>query len=392
MKQAHFYAYGVIGENDPLFKVFTGEADPIISSQKVVDFLSQNGDADEIIVHINSRGGSVDEGFAIHDLFANSGKKITTRVEGQASSIASVIFLAGSVRQVTENSSVMIHNPWIDPTLISGLEADDLEKMTADMRHEENRILDFYVAKTGADRDQIKEFMKAETKFDPAKALELKFATEILKPIQAFAYKRNNNKNNDSVMNAILKKMDEVYNYVTGKTKVLNIEATAEAFKTAQGATINIDGGVKIGASVSDAEGKPTPNASYTLENGTAISTDADSKISNVKEASEASAETTETTEVTLSPEIVALNEKIAEMEAAALAKDAEIKALQDTQAAMTEKFVAIAKNIKSTHVVNTGTAAFTREKKNESVKENRAKDLKDKLKKEREAKALQTA
>lgn len=225
MKIAHFNAYGTIGENDPYFKVFTGESDPVISSQKVTDFLNANADADEIIVHINSRGGSVDEGFAIHDLLVNSGKKITTRVEGQASSIASVVLMAGSVRQITENSTVMIHNPWINPTIMAGLEADEIIKIGNDMKQAETRILDFYVNSTGGTKDQIESFMKEETTFNADTAVELKFATEILKPVKALAF-MNFKPNNETMKNLkeLFAPLNAKIDELTGK---LNIKAEA---------------------------------------------------------------------------------------------------------------------------------------------------------------------
>lgn len=234
MKKVHFYAYGRIGEADPLFKVFTGEDDPVISSQKVVDFLSSNQDADEIIVHINSRGGSVDEGFAIHDLLQTSGKKITTVVEGQAYSIASVVALSGSVRQITENSKIGIHNPWIDPTIIAGLEADELLKMGNDMKREENRIAEFYSKVTGVDMSSISEMMAEDTAMNADKALELKFVTEIIKPVKALAY-MNFKSEKENTMSKEIKTLgqkvdalaDSIMNFLSGKTKEIKMEESA---------------------------------------------------------------------------------------------------------------------------------------------------------------------
>jgi hypothetical protein len=42
----------------------------------------------------------------------NTGKPITTIVEGLCCSIATVIFMAGTERKLTENSRFLIHNPW----------------------------------------------------------------------------------------------------------------------------------------------------------------------------------------------------------------------------------------------------------------------------------------
>ena len=55
---------------------------------------------------LNSMGGDVFEGYAIHDILKASGKKITTQAEGLVASIATVIYLAGDIRLITENSEV----------------------------------------------------------------------------------------------------------------------------------------------------------------------------------------------------------------------------------------------------------------------------------------------
>jgi ATP-dependent Clp endopeptidase proteolytic subunit ClpP len=120
--------------------------------------------ADTIDVHIHSNGGDVTEGFAIHDVLVNSGMKVNTIVDGSCYSIATVIFLAGSKRSMSKNSQLMIHNPFG----FAGGTADDIEKYADQVRDAENKILDFYIEKTGADRDQLSAMMKEETFIDPS--------------------------------------------------------------------------------------------------------------------------------------------------------------------------------------------------------------------------------
>lgn len=216
MKQAHFYAYGVIGENDPMFKVFTGEDDPRISSQKIVEFINANADADEFVIHINSRGGSVTEGYAIHDLLQNSGKKVTTIGEGMVASIATVIFLAGTSRKIAQNAELMIHLPWIDPSG-QGLTADELQKLSLEMKDVENHMVDFYVDKTGVEKSQIEEMMKAETYLKADQSLELKFATEILSPVKAFAYITQNKMENKNPFAKVEEMFTTIKNMLSGK-------------------------------------------------------------------------------------------------------------------------------------------------------------------------------
>ena len=63
-------------------------------------------------VHINSLGGSVFDGLAIYNALKTHTKTVTTKVEGIAASIASVIAMAGDKIEMAENSLFMIHNPF----------------------------------------------------------------------------------------------------------------------------------------------------------------------------------------------------------------------------------------------------------------------------------------
>ncbi len=144
---------------------------------------AKDSGADTLDVHIHSNGGDVNEGFAIHDALINSGLSINTIVDGNCFSIATVMFLAGSKRSVSKNAQLMIHNPWG----FTGGTADDIEKYADTVRDAENKILDFYVLKTGSDRDSLKAMMDEETYIKADSAVELKFATDILEPVMAKA-------------------------------------------------------------------------------------------------------------------------------------------------------------------------------------------------------------
>ena len=65
-----------------------------------------------IVLHINSPGGSVFDGFAIYSALSASGKNVKIVVDGLAASIASVIAMAGDEIEMPESSYLMVHNPW----------------------------------------------------------------------------------------------------------------------------------------------------------------------------------------------------------------------------------------------------------------------------------------
>lgn len=81
-----------------------------------------------ITVCINSLGGDVFEGIAIHNTLKRLGKRVTARIDGVAASIASVIAVGAHQVIMPANTMLMIHNPW---AWTCG-EADELRE-TADM-------------------------------------------------------------------------------------------------------------------------------------------------------------------------------------------------------------------------------------------------------------------
>lgn len=81
-----------------------------VSASDLVERIGQIT-ASTIHVRLNSVGGVVADGLAIHNaLKAHAAHKIVT-VDGQAASIASLILQAGDVRQVYASSLVMVHAP-----------------------------------------------------------------------------------------------------------------------------------------------------------------------------------------------------------------------------------------------------------------------------------------
>ncbi len=107
-------------------------------------------------------------------------------VEGLCASIATVILMSAPKerRKIYPYGQVMIHNPYIpEYTLADSYGSADLAKMAADLKMEEDRLLDFYVANTGADRAELKTMMDAETTLNAEQALKFGFVGEILPAI-----------------------------------------------------------------------------------------------------------------------------------------------------------------------------------------------------------------
>ena len=209
-------------ENDAF--CFFGDEEAIMSAQRVSDFISSITSEDsEIDCKIHCRGGSVTEGYTIHDLIQNSGKTVKMTVEGLCASIATVILLAAKNenRSMFKNATILIHNPFIpEYTLADSYSAEDLAALSADLKSEEERLLNFYVEKTGADREVLAQMMKNETTLDATKAKEMGFISKIIEPIVAYKSSKNNFNQIISKMDA--KKQKEFEDKLTAKSTLLD--------------------------------------------------------------------------------------------------------------------------------------------------------------------------
>lgn len=99
---AEILIYGDIGES--------WYGDTITASNFVRDVAAL--DVDHMTVRINSYGGSVTDGIAIHNAIKRHKAHVTTIIDSIAASIASLIAVAGDTVQMAENAAMMIHAPW----------------------------------------------------------------------------------------------------------------------------------------------------------------------------------------------------------------------------------------------------------------------------------------
>lgn len=141
MSAAEIFIYGDIGES--------WWAETVSAAQFVKDLAAL--DAERITIRINSMGGSVPDGIAIHNAIKRHKAATTTVVDGMALSIASLIALAGDTVEMAENATMMIHAPW---TVVGG-NAVDL-RATADLLDTWAKAMaTSYAAKSGQSNEAV---------------------------------------------------------------------------------------------------------------------------------------------------------------------------------------------------------------------------------------------
>lgn len=159
------YIYDVIG---PTSMGYIGNAD-------VFDALVEIGKTERVIVHINSPGGSVDEGVGIYNLLKNHPGKVDVIVDSLAASIASVIAMAGETITMTKGSKLMIHEPW---TVAMG-NSKALRKQADLLDLYQSSIIKIYEDRAKLSRDEIISLLEAETWMEPEQAIAVGFADSI---------------------------------------------------------------------------------------------------------------------------------------------------------------------------------------------------------------------
>jgi ATP-dependent Clp protease, protease subunit len=279
MITGHIYITGYIGS-------FKDEQGVEIKGVELIDIISavqRNMNAEKFNVYVKSPGGRVDTGYNIYNYLKSLKHHVTTIIDEECASIATVVASAGEERIMIKGSVFMIHNPWVGG--VTG-DADDLEEAAMRMRVEEDRMIDFYSTLTGVGKEGLDALMKVETSLAEEKALELKFVTKVIgreeavslglilveaqaPQLKALAVIKPNEKK-ENMSKEILSKLDQVLAFF-GNKKVEPIVPKALVVSDSTGVSLNItkaDGseieGVPAKGDMVTADGKPA-DGSYIL-------------------------------------------------------------------------------------------------------------------------------
>ena len=133
-------------------------------------------DVDIINVYINSYGGEVAEGLAIYNALRRHAAKVKTYCDGFACSAASVVFMAGNERIMSNSSLLFIHNAW---SYAAG-NANQLRKQAEDLDVITQTSINAYLDEVNISEEELKKMLDAETWILPKDALDMGFATSII--------------------------------------------------------------------------------------------------------------------------------------------------------------------------------------------------------------------
>lgn len=136
-------------------------------------------DGSPIEVKLHSEGGSVFEGFALHDAIKNYSGKKTATVDSMAFSAASVLLCAFDDVSISENGYTMLHAPFF-------FEGDDAPKSEAELlANLRERMIGIYSQKTGKPKATISRMIDEETFLDAESSIALGLVNRVARASSA---------------------------------------------------------------------------------------------------------------------------------------------------------------------------------------------------------------
>lgn len=143
-----------------------------VCPQDIADFMNQIPTNADLTVYINSGGGDVFAGIAIHSILSRHTGHKKGIVDGLAASIASVILMACDEIVMSSGAQLMIHKP---STAFAYGNADDFRDLIERLDKAQESITGIYMqnVKEGVTEEDITEKINAETWMNADEAGEI---------------------------------------------------------------------------------------------------------------------------------------------------------------------------------------------------------------------------
>ena len=149
----------------------TGQVEDNMASLIVAQLLFlESENSQDISMYINSPGGVVTAGMAIHDTMQYIKPRVSTVCVGQAASMGSFLLAAGEpgMRIALPNSRIMVHQP---SGGARGM-ASDIEIQAKEILRIRSRMNDLYVKYTGRSLTDIEKALDRDTFLEAEEALK----------------------------------------------------------------------------------------------------------------------------------------------------------------------------------------------------------------------------
>lgn len=169
-KSGEIFLYDVIGQD-----WYGG-----ITALNVIESLDQLK-GKRATVRINSPGGVADEGIAIYNALKRYEGGVTTVVDALAASVASIIALAGDVRETSKGGRWMIHRAM---GFAIG-NATDMDKLSEVLTKYDDSLVEIYSQYMDSEKSAIMDLLTAETWFTADEAIAAGLSTASVEATEA---------------------------------------------------------------------------------------------------------------------------------------------------------------------------------------------------------------
>lgn len=289
-----------------------GEIGTQVTAKTVRADIDTYQNAEEWIIHVNSPGGDVYEGYQIGSILRNLGKPTTALIGSMCASIATYDALCCDTVVMSPHGDFMIHLP---TATINGT-AEDLRKGAMQLDRIKSELISRYapkVSKKGVTRDQLSAMMEQETSMSPGEALAMGFVDEVREKLKAVAkwdlQKINNmDENQKGIFEAIGSKLDAIMAKLSPKNMV---EVTLADGTVAMSSAATAE--ELVGSVLTDEAGAVIPDGVVETADGLVV-TIAGGKVASVEPKTE---EAPEEDANKLKEENAALKQQLAEANAA---------------------------------------------------------------------------
>lgn len=135
----------------------------------------------EITMFINSPGGAVTSGLALYDVMAGLSCPIRTVCLGTAASMGSILFVAGTKREILPHGRVMIHDPLqVMNGSITALQLEEESRLLMQTREILCKILS---ERTGHTVEEIYEKTRRDSYFNAEEAVAFGLADLVIQHV-----------------------------------------------------------------------------------------------------------------------------------------------------------------------------------------------------------------
>lgn len=159
-------------------------AGPIDSEtvERVADQLAglNHESPEPIAVQFSSPGGSLQDGWALHDLFSTNASPIIAVGFGYVGSAATIAFQAGILRLISPNAKMMIHQVGFTAEH-SSFDVTEMRKQLKEMEGLQRHIERLFARRTGNPITVIRAWCDEEKEFSARAAVSAGFADQVLK-------------------------------------------------------------------------------------------------------------------------------------------------------------------------------------------------------------------